>query len=139
MGRKLYTLTEEQLKDIKMWIWKGVRYARISAQFHITKGYISQITTGNAWEEIPWPDGSFGRLPQAQAMKIEQERQKHKGIADRIEAELPSVEGTMSVEDREKFRAEFAAAEAERLRQSDEELKAILQPKKGKARGKKGG
>jgi|TARA_R100001530_G_scaffold63581_1_gene45709 hypothetical protein len=139
MGRKLYLLTDEECRDIKMWIWKGVRYARIAAQFNLSKGYISQISTGATKGEIEWPDGSLGRLSRHRALEIEKDRKISPTHVVELERDLPTPDGGMTREERDKFRAEYEKVEMDLQTASDEELRAILQPKKGKARGKKGG
>ena len=56
-------LTVQDVYDIKEALWNQWNHATIARQFGISTAYVSFISTGRVYWDIPWPDGSTGELP----------------------------------------------------------------------------
>lgn len=85
-------LNESQVRVIKRRIWFGATREILSGEFGVTIGQICNIGAGFKWKDIPWPDGSFGGLPDKRARMIEQARREvHVEIEPLIEKRLRSM------------------------------------------------
>ena len=54
------TLPSDIVTRVKMMIASGARQGEIATQFNISQPTVSNIRTGKAYEDIPWPNGSLG-------------------------------------------------------------------------------
>ena len=59
------TLPSDIVTRVKMMIASGARQGEIATQFNISQPTVSNIRTGKAYEDIPWPNGSLGSYKSA--------------------------------------------------------------------------
>lgn len=55
-------LTPVQVKHIKAQIWVGRFYQDIAEAYGVGEATIAAVAMGIRWRDVPWPDGTTGRL-----------------------------------------------------------------------------
>lgn len=66
-------LERETVKEIKALLWKGVSNADVARRIGCSDAHVSRISTGNAWFDVPWPNGQVGGInPTHHAWLVEQ-------------------------------------------------------------------
>ena len=69
MGRVPIDLpTARQIKGL---LWKGTSQERVAVLTGASQSTISRIKAGKAHENVPWPDGSLGPMPESQTREPE--------------------------------------------------------------------
>lgn len=72
-------LTPAEVLIIKRRIWNGDTRKAIQADFpQVSLGEICNIGAGHKWADIPWPDKSYGALPDSRKLKIAKARRRVK-------------------------------------------------------------
>ena len=68
MGYALLGL--EDVIKIKQAIWEGKTLEVVARLFDLSIGYTGNISSGHAYDYVPWPDGSCGPLPRYRKKEI---------------------------------------------------------------------
>ncbi len=61
-------IDKQKARLIKQLLWQGKSQPRIQAVTGVSQSTISRIKSGNAHEDVPWPDGSLGEMPARQVI-----------------------------------------------------------------------
>jgi len=69
MGR--VPIDTQTARHIKALLWKGTSQDRIALVTGASQSTISRIRAGKAQENVPWPDGSTGAMPEGQAPEVD--------------------------------------------------------------------
>lgn len=80
-----FNLAAPDVHIIKEHIWKGEVLTLIATNFNISQTHVTRIKNGEAWGNIPWPDGSTGPLPPGQAKTIKFLQKEKKGKTSLLE------------------------------------------------------
>lgn len=72
-------LSRPEVTAIKQRIWNGETREQLADDFNVSLGQVCNIGAGHKWPDVPWPDGSFGALPQKRKEAIEKARKEARG------------------------------------------------------------
>jgi IS30 family transposase len=63
MPNIIFSLTEEEVTEIKKLLWAGnMTQQEIADQFDVSQSTISHIVWGHSWPSIKWPDEGVGAM-----------------------------------------------------------------------------
>lgn len=66
--------SKETQKTIKKQMFDGAKNSDLTQQHSISGNMLSMIKRGEAWGNVPWPDGTTGPMAALQADKLKQDR-----------------------------------------------------------------
>lgn len=57
------SVDKELIRTVKSLLWMGKAQSTVSAMTGVSQGTVSRIKNGYVHGDVPWPDGSVGRMP----------------------------------------------------------------------------